>query len=306
MQDRNYILDFYKFIASLFIAVLHLSWKYAPQAYLFVEFFFLASGFMIGLNINQYKNINILTLAKNRLHAFYMSYFFAFFIYYIICNHNVISFDFLITLTMLPYIGIFKVAPNPFWFLGAYFYLSILYVILLHFLTTRSFLILVTLIVISFIGCYFYIGYLPINHSLERNFLYFPYSFFRGEVGLGFGILAGYFFKNFYQFFPENLSIFLQCFSILFLSYYIFLIPTPAFDVINYAVMIFLIYSSFYMNIINNALEIIAKKLYKIISIYLSMASGIHRNFKKNENNNIFYRSYIFIYYIGNNFFIYA
>lgn len=269
MQDRNYTLDFYKFIASLFIAVLHLYWRYAPQAYLFVEFFFLASGFMIGLNISKYKRINIFVLAKKRLYSFYLSYFFAFFIYYIIYNYN--TSDFLIALTMLPYIGIFQCAPNPYWFFGAYFYFSIIYIILLHFLSTRNFFLLLGLIIISFISCYFCIGYLPINHTLEKKFLFFPYSVFRGIVGLGLGICAGYFFKKFHLLFPKKLSIFLQIFSILLLLYYIHLAPTPIFDIINYIIMIALIMSSFSTNYANSTFTLVSKKFHKFIILYLDI-----------------------------------
>lgn len=269
MQDRNYTLDFYKFIASLFIAVLHLHWRYAPQAYLFVEFFFLTSGFMIGLNITKYKRINIFTIARKRLHSFYLSYFFALFLYIYIYNYN--AFYFLIALTMLPYIGIFQCIPLPYWFLGAYFYFSIIYIILLHFLSTRRFFFLIILIIISFMSCYFCIGYLPINHALDRDFLFFPYSVFRAIVGLGLGICAGYFFKKFHHLFPEKLSIYLQAFSILLLLYYIPLAPTPAFDIINYIVMMGLIMSSFYINRVNSAFALISRKFYKLVMLYLDI-----------------------------------
>lgn len=71
MGSRIYLLDLYKFFAALGIAVLHLHWQYIPQAYLFVEFFFICSGFMIGLGKDRYIERGWLKSIEKRLGAFY-------------------------------------------------------------------------------------------------------------------------------------------------------------------------------------------------------------------------------------------
>ena len=59
MQARNGFVEFYRFIAAICIALFHYEWvymgtsRYLGHLYIFVEFFFVLSGFFLAQNCNK-------------------------------------------------------------------------------------------------------------------------------------------------------------------------------------------------------------------------------------------------------------
>lgn len=63
-KDRNCIIELYRFIGSLFIAIFHFEWIYIghpiylPFFYIFVEFFYILGGFFLARNVQLFRKEN--------------------------------------------------------------------------------------------------------------------------------------------------------------------------------------------------------------------------------------------------------
>ena len=100
--NRNGLVEVLRFIASLAIAVYHFEWlcigapKYFNHLYIFVELFFVISGFFLVFNIeksekNTQEKSDGITYVVKQIKKLYPMYFLAFLIIFIIKNVNVSS-----------------------------------------------------------------------------------------------------------------------------------------------------------------------------------------------------------------------
>jgi len=119
---RNYALDFFKLFATFFICFHHLivyfHFQVEQSGYLFVELFFILSGFFLYKNFSTNKNDNELDYTKKRIKKLYPHYilsFVAIYLFYVIINiftHSNPSDNLLFIplpeIFMLNSIGIFK------------------------------------------------------------------------------------------------------------------------------------------------------------------------------------------------------
>ena len=96
-RKRNGLIEFLRFVACLSIAVFHYEWIYIghtiylPHFYIFVEFFFIISGFFLALEATKGKksiyNGNGVKYAFNQLKKLYTLYIIAFLIIFFLNNN---------------------------------------------------------------------------------------------------------------------------------------------------------------------------------------------------------------------------
>ena len=71
MKNRSLALDFWKFIASIIISLLHYEWHIVPQGYLSVELFFLIAGYLIYSRRNHYQKQRMCTIFLSKITSIY-------------------------------------------------------------------------------------------------------------------------------------------------------------------------------------------------------------------------------------------
>ena len=71
-SQRIYAFDLLKFIGAIGIATLHFNWKLIPQGYLFVEMFFIISGFLMYYHKDKYIESNIVKVIMTRISGYYL------------------------------------------------------------------------------------------------------------------------------------------------------------------------------------------------------------------------------------------
>lgn len=140
-MNRNYALDFFKLFATFFICFHHLvgyfNFQIEQSGYLFVELFFILSGFFLYKNFSTIKEEDEFSYTKKRIKKLYPHYIFSFFTLFLflaisniftpVIPGNKLLFVPLSEIFMLHSIGIFKGNFNsPTWYLsvmivGGYF-----------------------------------------------------------------------------------------------------------------------------------------------------------------------------------------
>ena len=241
--QRIYSLDLLKFILILFIAILHFRWTYLPQAYLCVEIFFVITGSLIYCQYNKYLSRSMLDSIIKRLMSFYPFYIMA--ILVMMCFIKPIHvYDVVKSLFFYEAIGLsqFKLLPGAYWFLGAYIYVFVFFILLIKSFEKKilNFVIpTITFLAITMMA--HYSPCLNLNMSVEKsNYIFaLPFGIYRAVAGMGAGWIAGLLAKYFYK--RKILFGILGLLSLMYFLYIIFHKVTPEFDFLIYPLSILII-----------------------------------------------------------------
>ena len=79
---------------SIIIAVLHYNWKFIPQGYLTVEFFFAISGFLIEANHESYEKKlfgKIIVSKVSKLYLYYLGIILLFYALELVINKRIVG-----------------------------------------------------------------------------------------------------------------------------------------------------------------------------------------------------------------------
>ncbi len=299
-MNRIHSLDILKFLGALCIATLHLHWEYVPQGYLFVEMFFIISGFMIGSNREKYISIPLLSIFLKRLYSFYPLLIFAIGIF-IILYDTPKTYDLINALLMLGDIGFGeRYGFGNLWFLGVYLLVFIFYIYILKAFSLTQFSLITLFVVIISIYClYFYSPARSVNILYDYYIGVFPFCLIRGVAAIGLGILLGIALETLEV--NANILLITELFCLYLLIKYVFAEVTPKYDFINYFVCMGLITSlSQSNNAINKLLEAVGKKANWLFSlsleIYILHTSVIA--FSERIGIKQFFINYVFVYLI--------
>lgn len=139
-SQRIYAFDLLKFIGAIGIATLHFNWKLIPQGYLFVEMFFIISGFLLYLNVERYKQQNYISILIKRIDSFYLFYILAIIAQINQYINGKVSFVFSLSLPVYIFhsfvIGVLKKAGVDLSMFNWFVYIGLVFVmaIMMHFL----------------------------------------------------------------------------------------------------------------------------------------------------------------------------
>lgn len=233
ISQRIYAFDLLKFIGAIGIATLHFNWKLIPQGYLFVEMFFIISGFLLYLNVEQYKQQNYISILIKRIGSFYLFYILAI-IAQISLNGIPSLANFLSSLLFLGDIGLGQRSTyGALWFLGVYIFCFMFYIAMFFSLETKKALFAVGVIVfLSLFSIYTYSPAHALNKTYEMTIGPFQFGLLRGIIGIGWGILLAIIGKK--SILSSTAINWLGLFSLILIPIYIFHQVTPEYDIINY------------------------------------------------------------------------
>ncbi len=274
-MPRIYSIDLLKFLSALAVAVLHLHWQYLPQGYLSVEIFFIISGFFIGLRYFQYSDKGIGTAILKRLRSFYLLYVMTFiitvFFFHAPSINEVISY-----LTFLSHVGLgVWYGHQSMWFLGVYL-LSFTFVLALIKLIPKD-----KLLIVLWGGAFLLISVLynsneahALNKTYELLIAFFPFSVYRGLLGLTVGTICGLYACRVEEVLTGHKTVcaFLLLVLICFLIFMIFQPVTAAFDFYIYPVtslILLLLYTN--NEIISQSVNCLAEKTRDLTSLSLEI-----------------------------------
>ncbi|CCX47678.1 predicted acyltransferase [Bacteroides sp. CAG:927] len=216
--NRNAAIEALRFFSILQIAVWHLGKYFMNAGFLGVEFFFIIAG------VFQYKNATkptapgVIVYTVNKARKFYFEYLVAF-LFLMVCLHEGIFNSFskdwvksilniISELLMLQSTGGFSGPLNyPTWFFSVLVYGGAIVYAAVRYYTNISIRIIFPLLFILFTAFCFNNGN---DMSLEQWGVIggvIPYSMFRGMIEISFGVLVGYIFFNYKQFFINNLHL---------------------------------------------------------------------------------------------------
>lgn len=270
MPNRIYAFDVLKLLGAIGIALLHFNWKLIPQGYLFVEMFFILSGYLLYSNISRYKEQNWVSILIKRLKSFYVLYIFVL-LGQILLNSKPSLPNFISALFLLGDIGLGdRFSYGALWFLGVYIYCFMFYILLFKTLQEKQALLITAVIVlICLFSFYTFSAYHALNKTYEMTIGPFQFGLMRGLAGIGWGICLHALTPKNYHLNQLLVNVVFILLSGLFV-FYIFHKVTPAYDFINYLVIsgiIFLINSK--KGCINILLQSLGRKFHYVCSLSL-------------------------------------
>ena len=134
MNERFEVLDAFRGICAISVVVFHMSlvgsiteWAFFRGSSIFVEFFFVLSGFVLAHSYGSKKNLNFKIFMKNRFFRLYPLHFFMFSIFILLEVANLVFYKFGFSFRGIPFsgkTGISEIIPNLLllqsWFPSAY------------------------------------------------------------------------------------------------------------------------------------------------------------------------------------------
>ena len=236
MTNRIYAFDVLKFVGSIGIALLHFNWRLIPQGYLFVELFFIISGFLLYKNKVNYIEKDIKSILAKRLRSFYLLYLFVI-IGQIFLNNFPSFADFFSSLFMLGDIGLGKrFNYGALWFLGVYVYCFIFYVLIFKTFQVKQALFIIGIImIVTLCSMYTFSPGHALNRTYEVTIGPFQFGLLRGIAGIGIGILCASVSSAEQEI--SILQLYISVFLVGLLVFYLFHQATPSYDYINYIVI---------------------------------------------------------------------
>ena len=231
--NRNAAVEALRFFSIVQIAVGHLSGSFIAASFLGVEFYFILAGFFLYRNAVKPSAPGVIPYTINKVRKFYFEYLVAF-LFVMCCMHK----DFLIAfgddwlratlriiseLLMIQGTGGFLGGMNyPLWFFSVLIYGGAIIYALVRYYRSISIRVLFPLLVVLFMAHCFKSGS---TSSLETWGVvgFVPYPMFRGMTEIAFGVLAGYLYFNYKQFFVINLRM-LDIMSFISLVFYCIII----------------------------------------------------------------------------------
>lgn len=216
-NNRNAAIEALRFFSILQIAIWHLGGYFLEAGFLGVEFYFILAGFFLYKNASRSNASGVIAYSINKLSKFYFEYFVAF-ILTILCFHK----DFLLSINedwlraifrlvsevlMLQGIGAFVGGMNyPLWFFSVLIFGGAIIYAATRYYPKISIRIIFPILSVLFMAYCFHNGQ---DMSLETwgviNFI--PFPMLRGMIEISYGVLAGYIFFNYKQFFVNNLRL---------------------------------------------------------------------------------------------------
>ncbi|MEI0799709.1 acyltransferase family protein [Brachyspira intermedia] len=267
IKYRNYSIDIIKFIASIFIATLHFNWKFIPQGYLMVELFFIISGIFIFLKRDKYYDSSIFSIIIRKIKNIYPFYILSMLLYLFLIKFNTTLSDIIMSILLIPDIGIGnRIMPGYLWFIGVYFYIYIFYLILLKNTSEKSFILLTYIIVFFTMSILYFYSEGILNRTYENYIFFLPQGFYRGILGIGIGIIIGYFIQNKEIKKSTILTYTIEIIISIFILYFVFRNVTKEYDFISYFAFSLLLILIFIYD--NRLLNYIGKKYNKLFSTY--------------------------------------
>lgn len=305
-NSRNLLLDLLKVFGALIISLLHLDWKISPGGYLFVEMFFLMTGFLLAYKEKQYSQLQILDIFKKRISSFYFYYFIAFlFAIYLIkfpTGFEVLNyFTFMSSLGLGSFYGF-----GALWFLGIYLFFSVGYIYLRKITSDRIFKsIVASVVILAVYTLYAGIPFHGINLTYERFIGPFPVAFYRGLIGIGGGYLTFYLAQRFKLFFNSYIALVLGTVIFGILVHIIFRKNYgPQYDYLSYLIFGYLISFCFFSrNVVvvklNNFLNTISVNVFTLfLEIYIFHSVVIGFSVKLSNEVKLFLVEHYLIYLI--------
>lgn len=306
LHERNLLLDSFKIFGALIISLLHLQWKIVPGGYLFVEMFFLMTGFLLAKNEKKYQAQPILSIFRRRLSSFYFYYFVAFLFAVVLCQFPT-GFDTINYFTFLSSLGLGRFYGfGSLWFLGIYLFFSIGYIYLRKKINYPFFVLFIIFLVTLFLyTLYSQIPWHGINMTYEKYLGPFPVAFYRGGIGIGLGYICFYLADKKKNFFNTNLSVLIGFFVFLLLLYILFRrTPGSEYDYISYAVfgylVPFLFFSKhFLMRKLNLCLSLLPPVIFSLfLEIYIFHYAVINMASKISSDSKFFLENHVALYLI--------
>lgn len=215
--NRNTAIEALRFFSILQIAIWHLGGYFINAGFLGVEFYFILAGFFLYKNASRSNASGVIAYSINKLRKFYFEYIMAF-IFLLLCLHKdlLVSFSrdwigsilhIISELLMLHGIGGFAGPWNfPLWFFSVLIYGGAIIYAAVRYYTKMSIRIVFPLLTILFMAYSFNFGS---TMSLEKWDIigFVPFPMIRGMIEISYGVLAGYIFFNYKQFFVNNLRL---------------------------------------------------------------------------------------------------
>lgn len=195
-------LDFYKFLLSLIIVLLHSNWQFCPQGYLAVESFFIIGGFWLCLGYENIKQRAMSASIFTRLRRLFPSYLIVFLIFAIkgMVRHNN---NYLTQMPMYIFgMQVFGVKGTEYnfigdigflWFIPVYIIVSVVFIFLIRYLSKEKIAFISFLMFLSSFAMIVYQS--PsggLNYTLEKFTMFIPIGYLRGFMGISLGYLCGY------------------------------------------------------------------------------------------------------------------
>lgn len=231
--NRNAAIEALRFFSILQIAIWHLGGYFINAGFLGVEFYFILAGFFLYKNATKPKASGVIVYSINKLSKFYFEYVVAF-LFFLICVHkNFLSLfnadpvqpilRIVSELILLQGTGGFVDGMNyPLWFFSVLIYGGAIIYAAVRYYPKGSIRIVFPIMIVFFMAYCFNNG-----NSMaleERGVLGFiPFRMLRGMIEISYGVLAGYIFFNYKQFFVNNLRL-LDILSVISLLFYFIIV----------------------------------------------------------------------------------
>ena len=262
-KNRYYSIDIVKFLASIFISILHFNYKFIPQGYLMVELFFMISGVFIYLNKDKYSGLSLKNILLNRFISFYPYYCLLLILYLFFINFKISQSDIIYALLLVGDIGIGnRIMPGYLWFIGTYFYLYIFYIVLLKNIDIFKFKLITFIIAFWGISALYFYSKGIINITYSNYIFFIPQGVFRGLVSMAWGIILG----SFISIIEVKKSNLLINIIIIYILNILFQNVTAEYDFISYFIFSLILYLLFVYE--NNLLNYLGKKFNKLFNLY--------------------------------------
>lgn len=268
-MPRIYAFDVLKIFGALGISLLHFNWRLIPQGYLFVEMFFIMSGFCLYLHLSSYANKTLFEIFIKRLQTFYFYYLMVMLLQIILSEEFPPLYLLVNAAFFLGNLGFgIRWGYGALWFLPVYLLSFMFYVSLFKIISVKKALLIVWCIV--FLSLWMVYNYSPahnLNMVNEVTCGIFQLGILRGVIGIGLGILTAAVTLNFKQ--TEIIKI-AGILSFFFLINIIFRSATTNYDFISYIVFCTIIsWCYIYSNLGNTIFEKLGKPLFYFCSLSL-------------------------------------
>lgn len=306
-SGRIYSYDILKFFAIIAIAIMHLHWQSAPQAYIGVELCFIITGFFIAKGYDKYLSSDFFSTLINRIKTFYPH--FAIAVSFLICIKGFNFSYFILSLLFLPYIGLVKpgIYLGALWFLGAYIVAFAFYICLLKIFDKNKLPYIIGVFVfVMLLAMLKTSPAMNINMSLEKESYigFLPFGTARALVGMGIGYMVNVLSNKYHTNPFQKYSTAIEFICIFYLSYIILHHATAKFDILCYFIISILLFSLSYKNsTISKILETIGQKYKDLftLSIYIYIYHGLIIICAKDYLYSHFnmHNSYILIYLVS-------
>lgn len=270
-MERNYAVDLLKFVGALFLFLLHYYYpqQLIPQAYLWVEFFFIVAGVFLYKSFDKYQAKPFISIMGSKIERFYPHYCLAIIMFLAYGGggggHKLIK-----MLLFFPHIGLSEfVGWGTLWFLGVYILVAGFLIAIMKNFERSKFLFLAALI--FFCASYIEGDSIPniFFQKTERS-LNIPYGVWRGLSAMSFGVLLGFicdFWKNAKIKFPSLFFLF----AFAFVVYIMFHRSTVSYSRIIYLFFGIMTFFSLQDNYVSRFMSLVGQKCKAIVALSMPL-----------------------------------